>query len=67
MNHCLAALLKNNENKKLRSTISLLHILGKNKKIRRERKISNLSKLMIFASYQKWTEFHNVLDLNSYQ
>lgn len=50
-NHYLPALLKNNEDKILRLTITLLHILCKSKNIRQGIK-SNLSKLMIFASYQ---------------
>lgn len=33
-NHYLPALLKNNEDKMLRLTITLLHILGKSKNIR---------------------------------
>lgn len=36
-NHYLPAVLKNNEDKMLRLTITLLHILGKNKKIRQGR------------------------------
>lgn len=60
LHHCLAALFKKTMKKMLRLTITLLHILGK--KQRGERKISNLSKLMIFTRYRNETEFHYILD-----
>lgn len=48
LNHCLAALLKDNENKMLGLTITLLHILWGKTKDRGEKEMNNLSKLMIF-------------------